>query len=125
MIGPEARRHLIAERGVRHAVVGTIRRDEFRVLYAATAQAAEKLAADFHDDGLRQIQIIAPQGTLDEAALRSVGKHWRDARTSERAAAGQAKAAIVAAAADGVAETTLADLLGVDRMTVRRALGKL
>lgn len=56
--------------------------------------------------------------------LRKAGKVWSKARESEREAAAAAYAAIVEAHAAGLAETRIAAIAGVDRMTVRKALGK-
>lgn len=65
---------------------------------------------------------LADDSTVE--ALRRSGKKWSAARANEREAAEAAYAAIAAAAAAGIAETRIAKELGVDRMTVRRALGK-
>jgi DNA invertase Pin-like site-specific DNA recombinase len=56
--------------------------------------------------------------------LRRIGAKWTRARDVERAAAEATYAAIVAAIADGMSESEAARVAGVDRMTVRRALGK-
>jgi DNA-binding GntR family transcriptional regulator len=63
---------------------------------------------------------------MTERELRDVGKRWARAKAAERKAAASAYAAIrYAATVQGVPETQIAELVGVDRMTVRRALGKL
>jgi DNA invertase Pin-like site-specific DNA recombinase len=56
--------------------------------------------------------------------LRRVGQGWAAARRHERDVAQTAYALMRDAAADGIPETHIAELVGVDRMTVRRALGK-
>ena len=56
--------------------------------------------------------------------LTSLGNKWTKAKEAERTAAANAYAAIVQAHAAGVPETQIASAVGVDRMTVRRALGK-
>lgn len=56
--------------------------------------------------------------------VSEAGRVWREARAQERADAAQAHEEIRSAYADGYTETTIAQLMGVDRMTVRRALGK-
>ena len=64
---------------------------------------------------------------LDRQAdhLRVTASHWRQAREVERDLAAETYAAIVAAVDSGMSEVQAAKVAGVDRMTVRRALGKL
>ena len=57
--------------------------------------------------------------------LGKVADRWRNARERERALAVELYAAIVAAVESGMSEVQAAKVAGVDRMTVRRALGKL
>jgi hypothetical protein len=57
--------------------------------------------------------------------LRIVGAIWDRAKDEEREIAGSAYAAVKDAADAGLPETQIADLLGVNRITVRRALGKM
>jgi DNA invertase Pin-like site-specific DNA recombinase len=64
---------------------------------------------------------------LDRQAehLRVTAGHWHLAREAERDLAAETYAAIVAAVDSGMSEVQAAKVAGVDRMTVRRALGKL
>jgi DNA-binding GntR family transcriptional regulator len=57
--------------------------------------------------------------------LGKVADKWHKARERERALAVELYAAIVAAVDSGMSEVQAARVAGVDRMTVRRALGKL
>ncbi len=57
--------------------------------------------------------------------VAKAGKQWHAAKARERDAAAKLYAAIVQAVEDGMTEVQAADLAGVNRMTVRRALGKL
>ena len=57
--------------------------------------------------------------------VAKAGKQWHAAKARERDAAAKLYAAIVQAVADGMTEVQAAELAGVNRMTVRRALGKL
>ena len=57
--------------------------------------------------------------------LAKVGDRWHKARERERGLAAELYCAIVAAVASGMSEVQAAKVAGVDRMTVRRALGKL
>jgi hypothetical protein len=56
--------------------------------------------------------------------LGDVAEIWNAAKDAERIAAAAAYTAIRFAAADGVPEAEIARIIDVDRMTVRRALGK-
>ena len=60
-----------------------------------------------------------------ETALQDAGANWAHHRQAERAAAEQTKIFIIKAKLANIPETRIAILAGVDRMTVRRALGKL
>jgi DNA-binding GntR family transcriptional regulator len=57
--------------------------------------------------------------------VAKAGKQWHAAKARERDAAAKLYAAIVQAVEDGLTEVQAAELAGVNRMTVRRALGKL
>lgn len=56
--------------------------------------------------------------------LQAVGAAWAAARDSEREIAGTAYEAVRIAAEAGLSEVRIAELLGVNRTTVRTALGK-
>jgi DNA invertase Pin-like site-specific DNA recombinase len=56
--------------------------------------------------------------------LEAVGKRWNAAREKERALAAELYEAIREAVKGGMTEVEAARIAGVDRMTVRRALGK-
>lgn len=66
----------------------------------------------------------APSATSADE-LGKIGSRWHKARERERALAVELYAAIVAAVDSGMSEVQAAKVAGVDRMTVRRALGKL
>ena len=57
--------------------------------------------------------------------VAKAGKQWHAAKARERDAAAKLYAAIVQAVEGGMTEVQAAELAGVNRMTVRRALGKL
>ncbi len=57
--------------------------------------------------------------------LGKIAAKWHKAREVERDLAAEPYAAIVAAVDSGMSEVQAAKVAGVDRMTVRRALGKL
>ena len=56
--------------------------------------------------------------------LVKAGKQWHAAKARERDAAARLYAAIVQAIDGGMTEVDAAELAGVNRLTVRRALGK-
>lgn len=56
--------------------------------------------------------------------LAKAGKKWQTARARERVLAAALYQAIVIAVENGMSEVQAAEVAGVDRMTVRRALGK-
>lgn len=61
---------------------------------------------------------------MTRSDLARVGAKWQAAKTKERALAAELYAAIRSAVAAGMSESEAARVAGVDRMTVRRALGK-
>jgi len=85
--------------------------------------AAELLGAPTVSDFFTNAQIWADSDDAD-MILRDIADVWTAAREAERIAAAAAYAAIRHAAAAGMTEVRIANLLDVDRMTVRRALGK-
>lgn len=56
--------------------------------------------------------------------LLAIAKKWHAARDRERVLAADLYAAIRLAVNEGMSESEAARVAGVDRMTVRRALGK-
>jgi predicted DNA-binding protein (UPF0251 family) len=56
--------------------------------------------------------------------LAKVAKQWHNARDKERILAAELYAAIRLAVNEGMSESEAARVANVDRMTVRRALGK-
>lgn len=114
------------DRGPRHLVYGTIRRDEFEAAYATSAAQAEELEARMRAAGRRNVRVLAP-GTADDdhaEVLRSAAMMWRVARDAEIDLRQQLTAAVVTAVGQGMAESEAARRAGVDRMTVRKWAGK-
>lgn len=67
---------------------------------------------------------LQPGGESATMRLHRVGVAWLTAKEIERARMADVYDAIRFAYSEGIPETTIAKLAGVDRMTVRRALGK-
>lgn len=126
MTGWNAIEQMKAARGPRHLVYGTVRRNEFRAVYATSAAQAEQEAARLEGDNLRQVRILAPATIEAEHAdvLRESSIMWRAARDAEIDLRQQLCAAVVSAVAGGMSESEASRLAGVDRMTVRSWLGK-
>lgn len=61
---------------------------------------------------------------MNTTELARAGVRWHRAKEQERRAMAVLRALIVEAVADGMTEVEAAKVAGVDRMTVRRALGK-
>lgn len=112
---------LIDERGPRWAVVGTIRPREVQFFYADTAERAEAIREDLKSSHHRQVQVHPPQGSVNLAELGG-------ARLRAKAAFDEAtsvlRAGVLRAAEEGRSEVEIAKTAGVDRMTVRKWLGK-
>lgn len=62
---------------------------------------------------------------MSTTGLARAGVRWHRAKEQERRAMAVLRALIVESVADGMTEVDAAKVAGVDRMTVRRALGKL
>ena len=61
---------------------------------------------------------------LGDDTLERIAGEWSRARAAERDAMARLTGAIIAEAVQGVPETTIAQRTGVNRLTVRKALGK-
>lgn len=72
------------------------------------------------DDQFSDTDLMFARYTL----LIWLGNRWREARTAERERMGAVYDAVRAAVGAGMPQTEAAEAAGVDRMTVRRALGK-
>ena len=61
---------------------------------------------------------------LGDDTLEGVAGEWSNARAAERDAMARLTGAITAEAVQGVPETTISERAGINRLTVRKALGK-
>jgi hypothetical protein len=111
----------LRDRGPRWAVSAGIRQGESRVDYCDTAEAAELRREVLIEEGHYQVRVWPPAGAVD---LPPIGRTLAAARRAEREQADLARAATLRAAEEGRPEAAIARELGVDRMTVRKWLGK-
>ena len=63
-------------------------------------------------------------GVVGDSTLEVIADNWRRAKSMERDAMARLTGAIIASAVQGQPEATIAERAGVNRMTVRKALGK-
>lgn len=116
----------INDRGGRYCITGTIRPNEYAYLYTDTSEQAEKTREDFEENWhYRQVRIHPPTVDMDVATeLAKLGAQRRDLRAAEREATAKLRAMVLRAAARGFAEADIARRADVDRMTVRKWVGK-
>lgn len=69
--------------------------------------------------------LVVDKSATAEDILTDAGHIFNKARAAQREASGAVYTAIENASRAGISEVQIAKLAGVDRMTVRRALGKL
>lgn len=121
------------EHEVRAWIGGTLDREDEDALTAAILAWESRHGGEWADDPVttddegagRDWQAVMLDRDLGtEQALRVIGTEWTLARIAERDAAARAYWQIRVAADAGIPETRISDVVGVDRMTVRRALGK-
>ncbi|MBT0771785.1 hypothetical protein KIH74_22785 [Kineosporia sp. J2-2] len=111
----------IAERGPYYAVTGQIRTDQHFVHLCATAERAEAIKAEAQTNSPYAVRIYSPKGVVP---LAPIGKQLAAARSKVDQIILLAQAAALRAHEEGKPETLIASELGVDRMTVRKWLGK-
>ena len=122
-------RYLAAEaaRGPRWIVSGHIRAGEIMWTYYTTADKAQDAEARLRTQGYHQVMLVEPE-QYEEISIqvRDLGKQLAAARKALADLTEQATAITPQAndGGSGIAETRLAAELGVDRMTIRKWLGK-
>lgn len=115
----------IENRGARYCVTGTIRPGEFAYGYADTGEQAEKIREDYQDNRRYGIRIHPPVFDADVAAeLAKLGQERADLKRAEREVTNKLRATVLRAAERSFAEADIARRASVDRMTVRKWLGK-
>lgn len=126
MLGFTDLKKAIDERGGRYCVTGTIRGGEFAYRYATTSEQAEQIRKDFQDNWhYRQVRVHPPTVDMDVAdELAKLGAERSRLRDAEREVTSKLRAMVHRAAAREFSEADIARRTGVDRMTIRKWLGK-
>lgn len=116
----------IEERGARYCITGIIRGGEFTYRYASTSEQAETIREDFTEkQKYRQVRVHPPVFDMDVAEeLSKLGNERAELKRAEREVTDKLRATVHRAAARGLAEADIARRADVDRMTVRKWLGK-
>lgn len=91
-------------------------------LHRAWGMAAARYGDDLDDDR-EQAFSGAAQVILGDATLNGVAEAWARARRAEREAMAVLTGAIIAAS-ETMSESAISSTTGINRMTVRKALGK-
>lgn len=115
---------MVAERGPRYAITATIQGGEFIASYARDSTTAEMIYERYQETGYRNARVHAPDVPSFDIDL---GKYGRDRDKALEVAAEKTeilRAAVLRAAEVGRAEAEIARSARVDRMTVRKWLGK-
>ena len=88
--------------------------------------AIDHLTSRYADDGdaVGEGMSGALMVIVGDDTLEGVAGEWARARAAERDAMARLTGAIIASAVQGQPETTIAERAGVNRLTVRKALGK-
>lgn len=126
MLGYTGLQQAIEDRGARYCVTGTIRPGEFAYRYADTGDAAEEIREDYQDNWrYHSIRIHPPVFDTDIATeLAKLGRQRAELKQAEREVTAKLRATVLRAAEHSFAEADIARRADVDRMTVRKWLGK-
>jgi hypothetical protein len=101
--------------------------DQKNFAYDVTPRRYQRFNVD--DELIAQgptLRSVLPELVNDHevANLKRVAKQWRNSRNTERDLAAKTYDAIREAVAAGLSESQASKITGIDRMTIRRALGK-
>lgn len=93
---------------------------------ATLEDAIDRLTTRYagEDDAVGEGMGGALMVILGDDTLEGIAGEWARARAAERDAMARLTGAIIASAVQGQPETVIAERAGVNRLTVRRALGK-
>lgn len=104
--------------------------DEQRDAFARMVEAiADRYPGREHgqhpdEESITEAMTGALQVLLGDDTLEGLAQEWSRARVAEREAMGRLTGAVIATADAGVAETVIAERTGLNRRSVRLALGK-
>lgn len=101
----------------------TVTDDQRTALHRASDSIETRYPGDAWQDKAREAFTAAAQVILADDTLEGFGEAWRQTRVAERTAMARLTGAIIAEA-QGAPEVQVAERAGVDRQTVRKALGK-
>lgn len=95
---------------------------------AALLKASDQIEVRYPDPDLQESAEAAfgaaYQVIVGDDTVESIAAEWRKARLAERTAMERLTGAIIATIGSGDSEKSISDRTGVNRMTVRKALGK-
>jgi DNA-directed RNA polymerase specialized sigma24 family protein len=116
----------LEDRGARYCITGTIRPGEFAYSYADTGEQAEKIRVNYQDNWrYYNLRIHPPVFDEDLAAeLTKLGEKRAELKRTEQEVTSKLRATVLRAAEHSFAEADIARRANVDRMTVRKWLGK-
>lgn len=125
MLGIQQLTQAVNDRGARYCVTGTIRGGEFTYRYADTSERAEEIREAYTSQHYRSVRVHPPTFDMDVTAeLEKLGAERAQLKQAEQETTSKLRATVHRAAARGFAEADIARRAGVDRMTVRKWLGK-
>ena len=116
----------VEERGARYCITATIRRGELAYSYADTGERAEQIREDYQETWhYYNVRIHPPVFDVDVAEeLAKLGQKRAELKRAEREVTAKLRATVLRAAERSFAEADIARRADVDRMTVRKWLGK-
>lgn len=126
MLSHLGRDEVLKNRGARYCVTGTIRAGEFAYMYADTGEQAEKIRTDYEEDfRYHNVRIHPPVFDTDVAEeLAKLGREREALRRQEEEVTAKLRATVLRASERSFAEADIARRASIDRMTVRKWLGK-
>lgn len=116
----------LENRGARYCITGTIRPGELAYSYADTGEQAEKIRDDYQDNWrYYNLRIHPPVFDVDVAdELARLGKERAELKRAEQEVTAKLRATVLRAGERNFADADIARRANVDRMTVRKWLGK-
>ena len=98
--------------------------DDQKDALAGAADGIEERYPDEDDDRRQAAMIAASQVAFGDTTLTEAADAWRAAKQAERAAMAALTGAVLMADRSGETEAAIVKATGINRMTIRKALGK-